>query len=67
LRPPAAQQAGFSLGAVIGAPVRDVEVLRTADGWYPVIDSSGATREGTWGRRNSPNWWICRNGRPAPG
>jgi hypothetical protein len=37
---------GFSLGAVIDAPMRDgVEVLNTADGWYPAIDSSGATRE----------------------
>ena len=41
--------AGFSLGAVIDAPIRDgVEVLNTADGWYPAIDSSGATREGAW-------------------
>jgi hypothetical protein len=43
---------GFSLGAVIDAPIHDtVEVLNTADGWYPAIDSSGATREGTRGRR----------------
>jgi hypothetical protein len=28
--------AGFSLGAVIDAPIRDgVEVLNTTDGWYP--------------------------------
>jgi hypothetical protein len=34
---------------VIDAPVRDgVEVLNTADGWYPAIDSSRATREGAW-------------------
>ncbi len=51
-RTAAQQRAGFSLGAVIDAPVRDgVEVLNTADGWYPAIDSSGATREGAWGRR----------------
>jgi hypothetical protein len=32
---------------VIDAPVRDgVEVLNTAGGWYPAIDSSGAIREG---------------------
>jgi hypothetical protein len=23
-------------------------VLNTADGWYPAIESSGATREGAW-------------------
>jgi len=40
------------VGAVIDAPVRDgFEVLNTADGWYQAIDSSGATREGAWGRR----------------
>jgi hypothetical protein len=34
---------------VIDAPIRDgVEVLNTADGWYPAIDSSGATRRGAW-------------------
>jgi hypothetical protein len=43
---------------VIDAPVRDgVEVLNTADGWYPAIDSSGATREGAW-LPKPPNWWI---------
>jgi hypothetical protein len=58
---------GFSLGAVIDAPVRDgVEVLNTADGWYQTIDSSGATREGAW-VVEATDWWICRNGRPAPG
>jgi hypothetical protein len=37
--------AGFSLRAVIFAPVRDgVEVLNTADGWYPAIDSGGYPR-----------------------
>jgi hypothetical protein len=40
---------GFSLGAVIDAPIHDtVEVLNTADGWYPAIDSGGATRDGAW-------------------
>ncbi|VBA43734.1 hypothetical protein LAUMK13_04674 [Mycobacterium innocens] len=39
---------GFSLGAVIDAPIRDaVEVLNTADGWYPAIDSGGI-RDGAW-------------------
>jgi hypothetical protein len=34
--------------AVTDAPVRDgVEMLATADGRCPAIDSSGATREGT--------------------
>lgn len=59
-------RARFFLGAVIDAPIRDwVEALNTADGWYPAIDSSGATREGPW-VAEAPNWWICRNGRPAP-
>jgi hypothetical protein len=31
---------------VIDAPIRDeVQVLNTADGWYPAIDSGGAIRE----------------------
>ena len=42
----------FHLGAVIDAPGRErVEVLNTADGSYPAVDSSGATRESTWARR----------------
>jgi hypothetical protein len=29
--------------------IRDgVEVLNTADGWYPAIESSGATRQDAW-------------------
>ena len=36
----------LSLKAVIDAPIHDrVQVLNTADGWYPAINSSGATRE----------------------
>jgi hypothetical protein len=39
---------GFS-GATIDAPIRNaVEVLNTAEGWYPAIDSGGGIREGAW-------------------
>jgi hypothetical protein len=41
--------AGFSLGTAIDAPIRDaVEVLHTADGWYPAIESDGDIRDGAW-------------------
>lgn len=34
-----------TLGAVTDAPIRDeVQVLNTADGWYPAIDPTGAIR-----------------------
>jgi hypothetical protein len=67
LRPPAAQQAGFSLEAVTDAPVRDgVEVLNTADGWYPAIDSSGATRKAP-GVAEPTKLVDLSKGRPAPG
>src|SRR5271166_7161976 len=40
---------GFSLGTAIDAPIRDaVEMLNTADGWYPAIDSGGGIRDGAW-------------------
>jgi len=45
----AAPQAEFSVGAVIDAPIHDgAEMPDTAHGWYPAIDSSVATRKGTW-------------------
>ena len=40
---------GFSLGTAIDAPIRDaVEMLNTADGWYPAIESGGGIRDGAW-------------------
>ncbi len=40
---------GFSFGHAVDARVREaVEVLNTADSWYPAIDSGGGIREGAW-------------------
>lgn len=40
---------GFSLGAVIDFRVQNtVEILNTADAWYPAIDTDGAIRDGAW-------------------
>lgn len=54
---------------MIDAPVRDgVEVLNTADGWYPAIDSSGATRDGAWVAEATKLVDTgSRNARPEPG
>jgi hypothetical protein len=40
---------GFSLGAVITAPIRRAaEVLTVNDAWYPAIDTDGGIRDGAW-------------------
>jgi hypothetical protein len=41
-------------------------VLKTADGWYPAIDSSGATRESAWVAEPA-KLVDLENGRPEPG
>jgi len=41
--------AGFSFGYPVDARVREAaEVLNTAHGWYPAIDSGGGIRDGAW-------------------
>ena len=44
-----ARGVGFSFGYAVDARVQDaVEVLNTADGWYPAIEDGGAIRDGAW-------------------
>jgi len=44
-----AAHVGFSLGAVITAPVRDAaELLNATNSWYPAIETGGGIREGAW-------------------
>ncbi|MGA9676621.1 MAG: IS1380 family transposase [Mycobacterium sp.] len=69
---------GFSLGAVIDAPIRHAaEVLTSTDAWYPAIDSGGGIRAGAWVAEathlvDMSKWpagtrLILRKERPHPG
>jgi hypothetical protein len=69
---------GFSFGYAVDARVQDaVEVLNTADGWYPAIEDGGAIRDGAWVAEATDlvdlsSWpagtrLILRKERPHPG
>ena len=69
---------GYSFGYAVDARVQDaVEVLNTADGWYPAIEDGGAIRDGAWVAEATDlvdlsSWpagtrLILRKERPHPG
>jgi hypothetical protein len=68
---------GFSLGYVIGAPVREAILALSENAWKPAIDADGKAREGAWvteltDQVNLEGWpegtrLICRRERPHPG
>jgi hypothetical protein len=73
-----ARGVGFSFGYAVDARVQDaVEVLNTADGWYPAIEDGGAIRDGAWVAEATDlvdlsSWpagtrLILRKERPHPG
>lgn len=69
---------GFSFGYAVDARVRDaVEILNTAEGWYPAIEADDGLREGAWVAEatsllDMSSWpvgtrLILRKERPHPG
>ena len=73
-----ARGVGFSFGYAVDARVQDaVEVLNTADGWYPAIEAGGGIRDGAWVAEatdlvDMSSWpagtrLILRKERPHPG
>jgi hypothetical protein len=69
---------GFSFGYPVDTRVRDaVEILNTAQSWYPAIDSGGGIRDGAWVAEatslvDMSSWpartrLILRKERPHPG